>query len=540
MPKRLIAVLSVLFVLILGLSVGISSVSAESIVIHDRGSGSAPPSAATPYPSTYTVSGFLGNIVDVDVVLVGFTHPRGDDIDMLLVGPQGQQIWLMSDACGITIPINNATITFNDQTANDIPNVNSCTTGSYRPMNYNPGDPDTLPSFTPSISGTTLSVFNGTDPNGVWQLYIADDKFSNNNGSIADWYVVVRTTPFVALQTVPDPAPTLDEATLQQFLYTVRLSSPPIGGSLNEVLVRVFRDQVASRIVNIETRPLPGGVFTSNRDLLFNTTNWNVGFEVRVTAVDNLTYYGPFAGRLIMGVVMEDSSNYGVNTLVSCTSPCSSIPSNLGERITGSPIIGGNDPSAPATSKNVVYFSVTENDEPTVAIITTLGTTVNEDGSLTDTYQVVLNSQPATVTGVILTITDGQLVVSSPGHDTLGAYANFGIDNTRVTGNATTIVLRFRGVLPDPTGVMMSVNQGGDWNVPQTVTVTAVNDAVVEGVHVGVIQHTANSYDPYYIHDEFNTINPGLGTPAVPIEIDGIVQPVPGSADLLVTINDDD
>jgi uncharacterized repeat protein (TIGR01451 family) len=36
------------------------------------------------------------------------------------------------------------------------------------------------------------------------------------------------------------------------------------------------------------------------------------------------------------------------------------------------------------------------------------------------------------------------------------------------------------------------------WNIPQTVTVTAVDDAVIEGFHIGVISHTASSNDLDY------------------------------------------
>ena len=36
------------------------------------------------------------------------------------------------------------------------------------------------------------------------------------------------------------------------------------------------------------------------------------------------------------------------------------------------------------------------------------------------------------------------------------------------------------------------------WNVPQTVTVTAVDDAIPQGPHTGTITHAAASADPIY------------------------------------------
>ena len=55
---------------------------------------------ASPYPMTREVppSDFL--ITDLDVVLAGVSHQNPDDLDMLLVGPTGTSLVLMSDACG--------------------------------------------------------------------------------------------------------------------------------------------------------------------------------------------------------------------------------------------------------------------------------------------------------------------------------------------------------------------------------------------------------------------------------------------------------
>src|SRR4051794_17222396 len=52
----------------------------------------------SPYPATITVSGVRSSarIVDLNVTLTGLTHTQVEDLDILLVGPQGCAI-LMSD-----------------------------------------------------------------------------------------------------------------------------------------------------------------------------------------------------------------------------------------------------------------------------------------------------------------------------------------------------------------------------------------------------------------------------------------------------------
>ena len=54
--------------------------------------------SATPYPSQLAVD-HPGPVVDVNVSLL-LSHTRPDDLDLLLVGPQGQAVVLMSDAGG--------------------------------------------------------------------------------------------------------------------------------------------------------------------------------------------------------------------------------------------------------------------------------------------------------------------------------------------------------------------------------------------------------------------------------------------------------
>ncbi|MFQ3632462.1 hypothetical protein, partial [Roseiflexus sp.] len=58
--------------------------------------------AATPYPSTIEVSGLSSSIVSVAVRLNRLSHTFPDDLDIVLVGPSGQAIMLMSDAGGAT------------------------------------------------------------------------------------------------------------------------------------------------------------------------------------------------------------------------------------------------------------------------------------------------------------------------------------------------------------------------------------------------------------------------------------------------------
>jgi hypothetical protein len=102
---------------------------------------------------------------------------------------------------------------------------------------------------------------------------------------------------------------------------------------------------------------------------------------------------------------------------------------------------------------------ITDNDSPAGVTVTPVTLDVGE-GAFDDSYQVVLNSDPGA--GVTITITPNpgtQLSVS-------------------------------------PSALTFTGGPAGTWSVFQTVTVSAVNDGVVEGPHTATIAHVASSSNP--------------------------------------------
>ena len=120
--------------------------------------------------------------------------------------------------------------------------------------------------------------------------------------------------------------------------------------------------------------------------------------------------------------------------------------------ITHSASGGGYD----SVSISNVVANITDNDTPSVTVTETGGSTDVTEGGGADTYDVVLDLEPSGT--VTVTITPG----------------------TEVNLNTTTLTFLT-----------------GNWSIPRTVSVTAVNDAVVEGAHTSTITHSATggSYD---------------------------------------------
>ncbi len=146
---------------------------------------------ATPYASTITASGLTGAITDVNVTLTNLNHLNPDDLDIVLVGPRGKRIFLTSDAGGATDVVS-ANVTFDDAGAAVIPDAGPMVTATVRPTNFATGD--TMPDIPPlyphsSTAGTATlaSVFNGTEPNGTWSLYICDDLTGSAGNVMGGW-----------------------------------------------------------------------------------------------------------------------------------------------------------------------------------------------------------------------------------------------------------------------------------------------------------------------------------------------------------------
>jgi len=146
---------------------------------------------ATPYPSTNIVSGLLGTVIKLTVTLSNLNHTWPDDLDILLVGPEGQKVILMSDA-GQERDLTNVTLTFDDLAGELLPNASQIVSGTFRPSDYESGD--VLPSPVPAGPyGTALSVFNGTSPNGTWNLFIADDTVGDEGTLAGGWSLSITT-----------------------------------------------------------------------------------------------------------------------------------------------------------------------------------------------------------------------------------------------------------------------------------------------------------------------------------------------------------
>ncbi len=166
---------------------------------------------ATKYPSSIVVSGLSGTVTKASVTLIGLSSASPDDIDMVITGPNGQQVMLMSDACGeAPNTLANEDWTFDDSAQTFLSDGGPCAANqqaSFLPSNYlgSAPEPDDLsPGGGPAPPYVNaMSFFNGATPDGAWNLFVMDDNAAGYLGfDIKAWVLKLEVQP-------PPPAPPL-------------------------------------------------------------------------------------------------------------------------------------------------------------------------------------------------------------------------------------------------------------------------------------------------------------------------------------------
>lgn len=185
----------------------LSHSNAAEITVPDAGTAGS----SSPYPSTIAVSGINGTVSKVTVTLKGFSHTWPADLDVLLVGPSGQTLVLMSDAGGGN-SVSGLNLTFDDAAPATLSDVAAPVSGTFKPTNYGSGD--TFSSPAPGGPyGSSLGVFNGLNPNGEWLLYVQDDASQDIGRLTQGWQLNLTTSNAVCC----GDSPIMSEISIQQF-----------------------------------------------------------------------------------------------------------------------------------------------------------------------------------------------------------------------------------------------------------------------------------------------------------------------------------
>jgi uncharacterized delta-60 repeat protein/uncharacterized repeat protein (TIGR01451 family) len=278
--------------------------------------------AATPYPSVINVSGLPGAVNGTTVMITNLNHTWPRDIDILLVSPAGQKSYLMSKA-GANFAVNNLTLTFDDAASSSLPQSTMLVSGTNRPTAYAAVPP---PFPVPAPVGpynTNLSVFNGSNPNGPWSLYVFDDTLFNS-GVISNGWVLnlINSHPILGdadlgtyLAAAPNPVIAGNNVT-----YTLNLTNYGPGTATNIMVLNSYPPGVAF----VSSNPSQGTATNSSGQITWTLNSLANGASASLTFVLQPSTAGAITNSATVSAASndlnpEDDSSVSVVTVVAPT-----------------------------------------------------------------------------------------------------------------------------------------------------------------------------------------------------------------------------
>ena len=315
-----------------------------------------------------------------------------------------------------------------------------------------------------TLSTTTLALTEG-GATGTFTVVLNSepttdvviDISSNDSAATVDLSQLTFTnlnwdTPQTVTVTAPEDANTISE-------------TPTITVAINDAASDNTYDAVANQTVNVtvtddDTASEPGITLSQS----FGTTAVTEG-----GATDSFT--------LVLDTEPTDSVVISLTSSVDVTSTPSSITFTTGnwstpqtitvsavnddldedtENATIDFVVVSTDSDYDARPISQLTIPVTDNDTAGVTLSETTATVAEDSG--TDTYTVVLNSQPTSTVTISLTETSADFSIST-----------------------STLIFTT-----------------SNWDTPQTITITAISDSSVEGTETANITHSASSSDTDY------------------------------------------
>ncbi len=235
------------------------------------------------------VSGLTAPANDVDV-RVNITHPRLSDLDLFVIGPNGQRVALATDVGGSGDNFVNTR--FSDEASTAITAGSAPFNGTFRPE-------------------SSLTAFDGEIANGTWLLEVVDDNPAAQTGTflVSNWSLIVSTAEATA---TTDASGQYTFTNLAAGTYTIRTLAAPAGWTATAPSLAY-------------TRTIASGGTSTNSDFGFakngtlyglavNDINGNGTFDIGETSL---------AGRTVF---VDSNANGVLDSSGSITLPSSNVP----------------------------------------------------------------------------------------------------------------------------------------------------------------------------------------------------------------------
>jgi autotransporter-associated beta strand protein len=549
--------------------------------------GTTPGDGNGTYDQITTTGGIDLGGATLDVTLNGFTPATNNQftiINKTSAGPVTGTFSYQGDPLiqGEQFVVSGTTfqISYTGGDGNDV--VLTALTG---PSNLAPTDIALTPTTIAENSGpnATVGTFTTTDPDtgDTFTYTLVTGAGSNDNAAFNISGNTLRATNSLDFESQPT--------------YSIRVRSTDAGGLFFEEAFTINVTDVNEAVAGITVTPATGlttteaggtATFTivlntqptadvtiplsssdttegtvSPASVTFTTANWNVPQTVTITGVNDAIVDGAIAYNVVTGTATSTDPAY---TGINAADVAVSNTDNDAVGVTVAPTTGLTTTEAGGTAT----FTIVLNSQPTADVTIPLSSSDTTEGtvapsSVTFTTANWNTPQTVTVTGVNDAIVDGtvaynivtgtatstdtgytgfnaaDVAVSNTDNDTVGVTVapTSGLTTTEAGSTATFTVVLTSQPTADVTIPLSSsdITEGtvspasvtfttANWNVPQTVTVTGIDDAIVDGtiaytINTGAATSTDPAYSGFNAADvaASNTDNDSTGTGTITV-----------------------
>jgi hypothetical protein len=342
--------------------------------------------AANPYPSPIYIGtngavSLPGTIQAVTVTLNGFTCQVPKDASIMVEAPNGTAFEIMSGAGGTGI-LNNVTLTFSDG-ATAIPSQLT-SSGTFAPSVYSPCGVS-FPSPAPTVynaaatcgTSTFANEFTGFNPNGTWQLFVANPSLGAS-GSATSWALGVTINPPTLSVTCGHTGNFCQGESGAQYSVVVSNAGPgPTGGSVPATVV----DTLPAGLTPIAASGSGWNYEIIGQTMICTQTNQTAAGTSypTLTLMVNVSASAP---ALVVNAVTLTGSSDGAHTSNSDTT----IINPLNSVITPAPVnpfpnSSGNQASAPAGASSYSW-TITNGVITSATNLQTITYTAGSSGSV--------------------------------------------------------------------------------------------------------------------------------------------------------------
>ncbi len=224
-------------------------------------------------------------------------HAYPDDVDVLLVAPNGQGAVLMSDAGG-GVRAQGVDLTFDDSASAALPDEGPIVSGQYRLSNYEGAGDDFTELAPTGPFAASLGDLSGVDPNGTWSLYVVDDFFLDGGDIANGWSLSLETSVPVCCGGTPGIL----------FGSTDGLVTTEAGGSAT-FTVSLRSSPTDTVTIALESSDLTEGV-VSPSELSFEPNDAQLPRAVTITGVDDALLDGDIAFTVVTSPAVSSDPDY--------------------------------------------------------------------------------------------------------------------------------------------------------------------------------------------------------------------------------------